>query len=788
MASPFSIFRKNQKVLIALLAVLAMIAFVFLPIIMERMGMRATGPNPIVAKTSKFGSLKLSDVRNLQSQKQNILRVLTDLVVRALPNPETINASAVRQWIESELKFGPATEEVTVNRWLMARYAEQMGMVVTNAAINEFLKELTRNAVTVDGIRSAFRNAGMTDRQFFHVMRDELLANQLYAMFEVSLYPATPGERWDYFNRVKRSANIEAIPITVESCVQQVEDPSDEELKAFFEEHKNQIAFPFSPTPGFRRPHKAAFQYFKADYEQFNSPEKITDAEIQQHYQKNKDSYDRQFKKPEPEAQGDRPEAEKQEPEKSAEQKPAADASKQPVPDAAKEPAETAPAEGASKPSATEPAKPDAAEEKESNATSSAARKPAFVLVSLTEDEKPAEKAAPAPQPAELKKDLETAEKQAEANEKPASETPAPGVPEKNEPQNASKPEQPAETPKAGDAAAPAATTGGGLTDEQKNIIRRDIATEKIFKIFADLRDQMEQYGRLHREYAMKLAQLRGDEQAGDRPQPPTPLDLKKLAEEHGVVAGQSKLMTSWESQGSEIGASLINGRFPVAQYAFSGMPLFRPEMSIGAQGSLFLFWKNEEAKEATPKFEDPGVREEVLKAWKMVRARALAMKQAKTLAEEARKAAKPLKEVFANRPNTQVIAPPPFSWMTFGNLAMGSAQRAVLSQVPEIDMAGQEFMKAVFGLQESGEVAAAFNAPQTVVYVVRLKDFSPAYSVLWDIFEVENFRSYASAGAEELQQTQRAWLEEIRKSAGFEWAKGYKPGAYDEGNAPAEE
>ena len=34
-------------------------------------------------------------------------------------------------------------------------------------------------------------------------------------MFAVSLEAVTPGQRWDYFNRVKRKATIEAIPLVV---------------------------------------------------------------------------------------------------------------------------------------------------------------------------------------------------------------------------------------------------------------------------------------------------------------------------------------------------------------------------------------------------------------------------------------------------------------------------------------------------------------------------------------------------------------------------------------------
>ena len=58
MASPFSIFRKNQKVMMALLGVLAMFAFVFLPDHHADTWGRGRSSNPVVVKTSKYGDLQ----------------------------------------------------------------------------------------------------------------------------------------------------------------------------------------------------------------------------------------------------------------------------------------------------------------------------------------------------------------------------------------------------------------------------------------------------------------------------------------------------------------------------------------------------------------------------------------------------------------------------------------------------------------------------------------------------------------------------------------------------------
>ena len=94
---------------------------------------------------------------------------------------------------------------------------------------------------------------------------------------------------------------------------------------------------------------------------------------------------------------------------------------------------------------------------------------------------------------------------------------------------------------------------------------------------------------------------------------------------------------------------------------------------------------------------------------------------------------------------------------------------------VPEVPMAGEDFMKTVFRL-EPGKAGVAFNAPQTVVYVVRPIQFTPPYDVRWTDFPAEDYSKYASVATEDQRRTFRAWLKELKTSAGFEWGPGRKP------------
>ena len=296
---------------------------------------------------------------------------------------------------------------------------------------------------------------------------------------------------------------------------------------------------------------------------------------------------------------------------------------------------------------------------------------------------------------------------------------------------------------------------------------------EKINRIFADLRDKMEEYRRQRSAY--DVAVIRSHSKSGETtanlplPSLPPPLDLEKLARQNGLTFDKTKLVAQWQLQATEIGTSFVGMRDIVARYAMT-LAKFHAGESRSLQGDYYLYWKTEETKDRIPEFTDKGERELVLRTWKTVNGRSLAMKAADALAADARKANKPLKQVLADRPDQRVIMPPAFSWMTFGNVPLGSAPNAArLSSVAGVGMAGDDFMRAVFHL-EPGQVGVALNAPQTVAYVIRLDQLTPSHDVLWEQFKVDDFSKYAAAAIGEERQIYQAWLNELKTSAGLQW------------------
>ncbi|MGA2032646.1 MAG: hypothetical protein ABSG68_10340 [Thermoguttaceae bacterium] len=798
MASPFSIFRKHQKVAMAVLTVMAMFAFViFNPGTIDLFtGRGAT--DPVVVRTSKFGNLYRHDLGLLVQNRQRLRTFLESLAAEVRKNGGTGQAIGYANLM------GAPTETSVVDKWLFAREAEQIGMVISDQDIQQFLKMATENKISMKDLASLLqgsggRGGGLSEIQLFGYLRDELLALRLRDIFQVhpnfsnlNLFTLAtpPGQRWDYYCRLNRHATVELAAVPAANFVSQVPDPSDEELNAFFEKHKATYPTPESPEPGFHQPHRIALEYLKADYDRFEKT--VTDAEVIEEYQKHKRVYDEyeesQKEKPEakkpsggvekpaapaekkPIAEGKPAEKsgdKKPEPEKKPEAtaKPATPSEKKPPkkeePDATEKPA--APAPGPA-PAAEEKAEP----EKEPHPDNSSALQEVspFRLTALTEDikdDKTAEKKPEEPRP-DADKKAEPEEKKPDADKKAEPEEKKPDADKKAEPEE--------KKPDADKKAKP----------EEKKPDADKKAKPEEKKPDADKKAEPEKKPATLNQYHVKWTRYDAERIRNKTAKRPPPPDFAALAKQHALAFQQTGLLSAIELRRRDIDSSYANStRFE--EYAYQSLSKYRPEKSIDPAQNLYLFWKTDETKDLIPKFDDPGVREEVLNAWKLVRARKLAREAAKSLCEQVARTKKPLRQALAG--DAKVVTAEPFTWLTRGVFESGYGEPRI-SEVKGIDQPGAEFMQTVFSLQP-GAVGTAMNQPETIAYVIQLVKTTPAEKVLLAEFESDSFQRYASVALDDQRAMTRAWEKELRESAGLKWE--IQPDQRDEeqrGNRPA--
>ena len=714
MAGSFGVFRQYEKAALAALAIMAMLAFFVLPPILQMGGGGSGGPDPMVVSWTG-GGLRESGVQRA-------------VIMRKVMNQFLVATMTASGQDPSRMRLADDEKDV-VDTLLLAREAEANGIVISNSAINQFLAEWTNDLVPpkdfdaiVNGIGGRM---GISQEDVFEALRTVLMARRMETLLlgGVGFEAAPPGLRWDYYRRLEQGATIEAIPVVAETFVDQLPEPAEPVLRAFFDAHRDELPAARSPAPGFRQPHRARYDYLVAKAGGFRDEEqkKITAEQITAFYEDRKAALFR-VKPAETQELGAAP--------SESESMKAAELEK----DATKPPAEPPAAATEDKPVAAPAGVKDG-----SHVPRVAARQVAF--------RQPQAATTEAPKPATGEAVTEAAAPAAPNPVASGSATPA-----------ADAPAQQAEFEP--------------LDKVRDDIVKRltDEAVDKrISAIFDAVKTDIAKYGE-----SLALWQVAGDG-AGPAPAPP---DVKKIAVAQGLEGGTSDLLNATQA----VAAGGIGGSFELAASRELGMRQQRWIDTIfggGAQmlqavtsrdidGNRYVSWKTEDQPEFTPSFQS--AREDVLRAWRIVEARPLARKAAEELVAEAKEGTT-LEAVAASRGGLEVEKVGPFNWLTRGTAPFGSAPE--LSQPDGLAMPGEELMQAVFAL-EPGESTVAFNEPQTVCYAIRLGSFEPDEAQLKELFiaAAKDPRRLAAVAEDDTRQVYDRWLESIEKKHAVSWKR----------------
>ncbi len=791
MASPFKVFRKNQKAALAVLGVLVIIGFVILPAYLQTERGGGGYKNPVVVETSEFGDLKQSDISKLLNRRQVAIRFATN--IRSQVAAQGGRGEAAYYFLR---RIGSApSEQAVVRDWLLICRAKRAGIVVSDKTINRFIEQLTEGFLDDGEIQGMLGNMNVRPRFLFEVLRDELLAREMDLEIRLGLMGTTPGQRWDYFRRLERFATVEVVPVPVGDYVSKVtQKPDNATLEEFFDENKNRIANPDSPKWGFRRPKKVSLRYFKADVEKFLDADAVTDEEVTKYYEDNRELYDQWAKvlsTVAPADDGDQPD--------DAEE-----------PGDAEKPGETEKPDGAEKPdtsadpavegdTGTEPdAEPSDASEKPADTSAdteeqesgdrpsdgdSSSTKAASPLrfVSLLQEETPenetddaasadAEQPTTTSEPSETESDTPAAEGEPEAKAPEGDEIPEPALPPV--PPKDRTPVEPEQEP--------VDPLVGRIGEKIRNDIAYEKASERVDEILELLKREMKRY-------------RRGKARAKGTTSGPKELDFKKLAAQYGLDEGYLEQKSRREMAQTEVGDSTIDGS-PFTNYIYDTRrdQLYLP-MKSGRNGNSirFLSWKETETESrvaqqdkeekdriapskchGVAEFDEPGIAAEVLEAWKTEQARPLAVGAAEALAKQASESGQPLAKVF---PDHDVKTTEPFTWLTFGSVPAGLSQTPPkVSEVEGVDRPGPDFFRKVLAM-EAGDVGVAMNYPQTIAYVIRVVEVHPTREGLWRDFQTDvtfHDRVYQSAGMQDMYEINVALNEELESAAGLKWLR----------------
>ncbi len=299
MASPFRIFRKNQKVWMVVLTILAMFSFVFFSQSSRLGGGPSGGQTDPEVFTWKYGTVRQSEISNRMYQRKKVQELLYRSATKAdMPEQQVIQVLQTRF---------PVSEPKVIESILLDKKAQQLGIVVSDDMVRRFIRGWTQDKVSSPDLAKIIRDlgsdrGGISQGQLFDALRMELSAMYAQDVFSQLLVRGgqgyawfrgdTPAERWDYFTRLNRKVTAEMMPVLVKDFVDKIPEPTASELQSFYDQYKNDYPDATSTTPGFKQPYKAQFEYVKADNAKLieEALPTVTEQEIKDHYERFKDT------------------------------------------------------------------------------------------------------------------------------------------------------------------------------------------------------------------------------------------------------------------------------------------------------------------------------------------------------------------------------------------------------------------------------------------------------------------------------------------------------------------
>ncbi|MDC0273877.1 hypothetical protein OAK91_04000 [Planctomycetaceae bacterium] len=714
----------------------------------------------------------------------------------AMAIQEALGPQAVRQRLP-QFGFGlggRTEEEEDILTIIMKKEAQELGISVDPEAVSNYIDQATDEKLSKKAYEEILDYLRLTDSEVYRILGEQL-AIKTARLQTGPQAVMTPQKYWDYYGKMQFSQTIQSVSIPVDTFIDQVAKPKTEELKAFFEAHKTNFpSFPSPESVGFRQPRKIQLAYIESaflDIEQ-SIPE-ITDKEIETYYEDNKDElylnkrvpdldlnmgsgaggtaapdlFDPNLPSPKIDLDNPGKPTPDETPEKKKEETPKSEAKPEPEKADEEKPADSPKTESAEekKPSTENGEKPEgeekAPEQFALTSTNSILQTVAFQEEEAPADKKPADKTSTEEKPAETKPEVEKpAEKKPETPPKP--EEKPESKPESKQPESTVPPapqtgsDGPLDAEKPGEKAPKYRPLDDFLRDEIRDRLldtrtrekQRELA-EEVSLIMSGL---AEQYILLNEEFlesSDKDKQKKLDA-ARDKFALDTNKLLAKLAEEKGLhyeVTTEISQQDLALSNEYSIGTATL-GMDPstqqqqsVAGYVFNLTPddIYNPKEARSLDpDKIYVYWKTRDEPSRVPAFDDEGIEAQVLEAWKQMKAKPLAEKRAKELANQLGKAESTwseqlLEETITGEKEGVLMNPPlieDFSWM---RTSSAPGPMGFPSQIPEmttlstIDTAGEKFMEAVFTQIEVGEVGVVVNDDESAYYVVEVRERRPA-------------------------------------------------------------
>jgi len=272
----FEVFRRHQRKLLAIFAILAMFGFVVSDSLPKLLSPSSGGRDqPVV---TLYGKTIYQSALNEMAQE----RTNANLFVSAI------------QPYYGQTPFGGIKTRDMVDAVILQHEADKLGIPAGPDMGREYLKNVTRGQMDRDLFEAVLRrfNNRVSGEQ---VLAD--IANQVRLANVVALFGGpivTPYDVYRAYRDQNERVSAKLVDVPVEKSLGQVADPTPDDLRSYYEKYKDVLPDPASRTPGFKIPRQVQMEILSIDGNALarGIKDKLSESELRTAYENRKSEFE----------------------------------------------------------------------------------------------------------------------------------------------------------------------------------------------------------------------------------------------------------------------------------------------------------------------------------------------------------------------------------------------------------------------------------------------------------------------------------------------------------------
>jgi peptidyl-prolyl cis-trans isomerase D len=277
---PFEVFRRHQKKLLTIFAILAMSAFVLSDSVPRYLNSSGAG-----GRDQKVAELYGRSV--YQSKLNEIARQR---------NRANLFISAMAPFLSREY-FGGLKQRDLVDALILQHEADRLGLPATPEMAREWLAEFAKllrgrmSSELFSTLYSRFSNE-VSEDQLLSDIASQIRLNRVRGILGSPI--VTPYDVYRSYREQNEHVGAKLVEIPVDSLLSKVPEPSPGEVQSLYDQYKNTIPDPAHETPGFKIPRQIQLEILSLDGTALarGIRDKLTEAELRSFFENHKTEFE----------------------------------------------------------------------------------------------------------------------------------------------------------------------------------------------------------------------------------------------------------------------------------------------------------------------------------------------------------------------------------------------------------------------------------------------------------------------------------------------------------------